>query len=766
MIMQKLNIDTSLYQIEGSSPIYIPGRGNQVSLELYDTTARMTQVSAYTFHPNKATLWDRIVNWVIELFFGRTCVLVRAEGEPTALYVRVDDLSRVLNVSSESILRACRNEDATEFIIGHQMEQTVEKIKKLAQKPGFFWTRRERDALQGLMQEVGYRHLFKVLDNGQFNSQTMAATLIEIGKHVAQSLTNREAAAFPGTYEFKISLPNISIWKTENFKKTQINLSDLSISEEDFLMQTTEKIKKLTQLEGVAWSETDQRCIERLISKFGYQNVLEAMNCSQFQPGKMACTLVEIGRELAEFSNTDPQYKRSYQYIIDLPRVDIWRTEHGKKIKMDLNDLTVKVEDLPKPSLARAPKTASGSKPKSPTLLNRITKVFAANPNKEKEEFELITRCFNVHPIDKKHLATLADRVGYPNLLAALGQLERNEKNIMINTFIDIGKEISGISGFFSRFRLKYQKEKMERTAQRTYAFALNKKEIFIVQGSNPKEGSFKHVCDAIKLNNLSKPFVKIEIKDKKSDGGALSDTCSAAGEFKKEVELIANLHKQKKGKEKGSDCIILPFACEIATGKDKNSFIYFQKKYTGGDGNDLKSASLVQKMHVLKDIAQGLAFIHKSGIVHMDMKPANFLIDGDKGKVSDFGMAVKNGSILPGGSLLYLPPEALFINRLGCHFNLRCRANDKIDCFAFGVTTLEILNGQSNPPHFGSMTQRQIDAEIARYSLPPISLSPAEREAHIAFTTIAKQLLRHDPAVRYSCAEAALQMEEICSRL
>src|SRR5689334_12758920 len=96
------DLNTFLYRVEEHLSIPVSGQGYEVKVELYDTTAKVEQISAYTFHPNQTTWWNWIVNWFIELFYGRTTVLVRVDGEDSALYVRVDDLSRVLNISSSA----------------------------------------------------------------------------------------------------------------------------------------------------------------------------------------------------------------------------------------------------------------------------------------------------------------------------------------------------------------------------------------------------------------------------------------------------------------------------------------------------------------------------------------------------------------------------------------------------------------------------------------------------------------------------------------
>ena len=56
--------------------------------------------------------------------------------------------------------------------------------------------------------------------------------------------------------------------------------------------------------------------------------------------------------------------------------------------------------------------------------------------------------------------------------------------------------------------------------------------------------------------------------------------------------------------------------------------------------------------LQVIRDIAQGLRFLHSSNppILHGDMKAKNILIDSRfRAKVGDFGLAVKNKNDLSG---------------------------------------------------------------------------------------------------------------------
>ena len=106
-------------------------------------------------------------------------------------------------------------------------------------------------------------------------------------------------------------------------------------------------------------------------------------------------------------------------------------------------------------------------------------------------------------------------------------------------------------------------------------------------------------------------------------------------------------------------------------------------------------------KVNMCHDITLALSFLHSNSIVHRDLSSNNVLLIGNaiRAKVTDFGMA-SLGDLNPRathltftmcpGTDVYMPPEAVQDKPV---------YTEKIDCFSFGVITLQILTQQFPKP-------------------------------------------------------------------
>ena len=78
---------------------------------------------------------------------------------------------------------------------------------------------------------------------------------------------------------------------------------------------------------------------------------------------------------------------------------------------------------------------------------------------------------------------------------------------------------------------------------------------------------------------------------------------------------------------------------------------------------------NLAAALQLLADVGAALAYAHRRGVIHRDIKPGNVLLDEeDNGYLADFGIALR--MLDPGGtpitsSLAYLPPEEARGDRL-----------------------------------------------------------------------------------------------------
>lgn len=161
----------------------------------------------------------------------------------------------------------------------------------------------------------------------------------------------------------------------------------------------------------------------------------------------------------------------------------------------------------------------------------------------------------------------------------------------------------------------------------------------------------------------------------------------------------------------------------------------------------------------IAKDVALGLAEIHRAGIIHRDVKPSNILLAGSgAAKIIDFGLAkdlrADDGISKPGvrlGTPYYMAPE-----QWGNHVvDARC------DLFALGATLYTLIVGE--PPFLGKDA-----SEVARRSLrgeytPPEVIT---RETPTELSLVIAQLLQVERAHRYADAErVARDLQRVLDR-
>jgi serine/threonine-protein kinase len=145
------------------------------------------------------------------------------------------------------------------------------------------------------------------------------------------------------------------------------------------------------------------------------------------------------------------------------------------------------------------------------------------------------------------------------------------------------------------------------------------------------------------------------------------------------------------------------------------------------------------------RQILGALAFAHRNGIVHRDIKPHNIVVGGDgRLKVTDFGIArsgasqmTEAGSIV--GTAQYLSPEQA----------RGAPVDSRSDLYSLGIVLYEMLTGKV--PFTGDTP-----VEIAMKHLSQVPEPPSKLRPNIPhdLDAVVMRALAKDPEQRYSSAE------------
>ncbi len=152
----------------------------------------------------------------------------------------------------------------------------------------------------------------------------------------------------------------------------------------------------------------------------------------------------------------------------------------------------------------------------------------------------------------------------------------------------------------------------------------------------------------------------------------------------------------------------------------------------------------------VAADVAGALAYAHRNGVIHRDVKPGNVLITpGGQAKVADFGIAqpvdrpaqdlTVAGAVI--GTAAYFSPEQAQGRPL----------DPRSDLYALGCVLYETLTGR--PPFVGDNPMAIAYQHVSAEPAPPSAVGVG---VPAALDAICMRLLAKEPAGRYASSEDA----------
>jgi len=158
------------------------------------------------------------------------------------------------------------------------------------------------------------------------------------------------------------------------------------------------------------------------------------------------------------------------------------------------------------------------------------------------------------------------------------------------------------------------------------------------------------------------------------------------------------------------------------------------------------RAARMARLVHAFRQVCDGLAYVHRAGLVHRDLKPSNIMVDDRRRvRLMDFGLVkllAEPGLTLHGvvvGTYRYMAPE-----------QARGEAVDaRADLYSLGVILWELLAGR--PPYPTSPSPSSFRAMLAE-PVPSLPLVNPGVEPRLA--AIAERLMEKDPGRRFQRAE------------
>ncbi|KKE99201.1 serine/threonine-protein kinase [Mycolicibacterium obuense] len=217
-----------------------------------------------------------------------------------------------------------------------------------------------------------------------------------------------------------------------------------------------------------------------------------------------------------------------------------------------------------------------------------------------------------------------------------------------------------------------------------------------------------------------------------------LSQDSHFRARFAREAELAATLDH--------------PNIVTVYNRGESDGQVWIAMQYVAGSDADKEliagRMSPQRAVHVIGEVAKALEYAHRKGVLHRDVKPANFLLAPDDERVflADFGIAraldevagmTQTGMVM--ASIAYASPESLTGEPV----------DHRSDVYSLGCSLYRLLTGQAPYARSGGMAA----AAAAHLVEPPPRATDIVASLPAAFDAVIATAMAKDPAQRYQSA-------------
>ncbi len=188
---------------------------------------------------------------------------------------------------------------------------------------------------------------------------------------------------------------------------------------------------------------------------------------------------------------------------------------------------------------------------------------------------------------------------------------------------------------------------------------------------------------------------------------------------------------------------------------------VFFVMEYLEGEdlSNTLKEGKFLpwqRVLHILRQLCEALQAAHDSGIIHRDVKPANFYRvtqggDPDFIKILDFGIArlanPQDSIVTQTGVVMGTPDFMAPEQAMGRHVDHRA------DIYSLGASAYALLTGR--PPFEGANEYDVIYKQLNDDPAAPSDVAPVAASMPRWIDPVILKALRKDPGDRYESMQA-----------